>query len=236
MKSLRHILFGLVIGFLLVLALGAAYDKTWIQHDPYYMDGFGPYIGTDGDSYMEWDSSNGEFDWVIAAGSINITLTGQSDDMAGLYVNCTVPTGQQSWGAVYGDMTIAGTTDGTCAALSGIVWTDSSSAPVGIVAGAKVGVSDTGGDLDSATIVGLYIENNLAAAGSDPLKHYMMYFNCNATGETPDYWFHSVGPQPIAYAANTVHTSASASKVGVIKISIGTVGDCYLYVYDHVGE
>jgi len=51
---------GLVIGFLLVLGMGAAYDKTYQTHNRIYEDDYGIYFGSDSDVTLEFDGTNFE--------------------------------------------------------------------------------------------------------------------------------------------------------------------------------
>lgn len=228
MKSTKDILLGIVIGAFLVFLMGATLTYHTNESE-YHDDDCTDYWGTGNDVSYTWDNTNSEIDWNVTAGSINITLTAQSDDMAGLYVNCTVPTGQQSWGGVYGDMTIAGTTDGVCAAVSGMVWPGASSAPTSIICGGKFGVSETSADLSGATVVGLYVETTLATGGSDPAAHYMMRFNTSQGAETPSHWFQAANQEAVAFTSSA---ATAGSKVGGIKCAIVGIGDCYIWLYD----
>jgi len=243
MKSLRHISLGIVIGFLLVLTMGiGAIDKTYYTNSPIFEDGYGFYYGSSSDSQMKWNAS-GYVDWNVT-GYVDMDLTTKfqmdftgEDATGGLKVTTTVPTGTQLYGGIYTHAVIAGTTDGTVAALRVKTSMTSASIPAAYVYGARITIEEVGATLASASICPLILETYLDAGGSDPADHYMMRFNTSAGAETPDAWFSAGSPQAVAFTTNNDHTSASTDKVGAIKIHIaGGYETSYIYVYSNAGQ
>lgn len=218
-------------------------------------------FGTDAGDYIEWDASadlftivgdevaltlsgagtnafdlncSGGLD-IEAVGKATLDITAATDMTGGFKVITNVPTGMQLYGSIYADAHIEGTTDGTVAGLRAKVSMDNSSAPTSYVYGARITIDEVGANLSGAQLAVLQIESNLDAGGADPIRNYMMRFNCIEGGETPYAWIMAANPSSIAYSANTSYTDGD--KVGAIKIHVGgATGVIYLWCYDHPGQ
>lgn len=230
MKGLRHILLGIVIGFLLVLTMGF-YDTQRFTDNTIH------YWGTDNDASWKWDNATSMVDLIVAGGfdidlttKMTIDFSAAEDGSGGLKVTTNVPTGDALYGSIYGEAHIEGTTDSTVTAIRGKVSFDAASIPVGYMQGARITVEENAGaDLTDARIAVLLLESKLIADGNDPAAVYMMRFNANEGAEAPDAWFQAANPGAVAFVPGDGVTGA---KVGAIKCVIVGYDDCYIRIYD----
>lgn len=189
------------------------------------------------DGVLSWDNTNAEVDLTTATGSIHFTLGAVPDAQYGLEVGSTIAGTTRSEGsAAYFHTTLSGAWDGPTYNLGS--WLDiTAGTPTGSLAAAiECGIyAPTTPTLSAVTCVGLGI-TTVIHSGAAPNRHYMMRFNTQQGGDTPDAWFSAVNPQSIAYSSNATHQSASNAKVGAIKVQIGEVGYAYLYVYSDAGS
>ena len=228
------LLLGLILGISLVLCMGA-YDKTvYVGSTITYDDDTSVVWGTGSDATMTWDNTNGELD-ITTTGEVRITCSAVSDGQYGLDCSGAIAGATTSEGAAaYFHSSITGDIDGPCYNLGS--WMDitgGTPSTTGPMAAIDCGIYESGADLSSTIVVGLQIQTILDTTNS-PLKHYMMRFNTNQSGDTPDGWFWAANAEAIAFTAGA---NTGATKTGDIKIHIsGTTGDGsgnhYIRTYD----
>lgn len=118
--------------------------------------------------------------------------------------------------------------------------------------GTWLSVSGTAIDLKTymytALDVGIYAASTTASTGGcqffginiythvagviAPSLHAMMRFNTDATGDTPDCWFHAANPQSIAFAAGAGETGGNVSGYIPIRIVGAAATVNYIRIYD----
>jgi hypothetical protein len=180
-------------------------------------------------NYLEWDASANTL--TMVGKTIQCTTTTPATNTSAYYFGGSLPTGNSTWGWVYGDVTIVGTNSGQVAAMNGVVWCDSGSTPSSVLYGGLFGVSESGADMTGCgSVVGLGVSTQVDST-NPPQSHYMMRFNTVQGGDVPDGWFIAANPESIAYTAST---ATNGTKVGAIKIHIQGAATpvVYIRVYD----
>ncbi len=171
-------------------------------------------------------------------GGVRITTSAVPDHQYGLEVASAIATNTDSQGsAAYFHTTLTGNIDAPTYNLGS--WLDvTGGTPAAILVAADIGIYESGADMTSGScgVIGLQIQTMLDNTNTPGWGHYMMRFNTNQAGDTPDGWFQAANPDAVAFVDNAAHGAAATDKIGAITINIVGYGVCYLYVYDHAGQ
>ena len=162
---------------------------------------------------------------------VAVTAGALPDGAYGFEIGSSITGATKSEGAAaYLHTTLTGDIDGPTYNLgSWLDVTGGTPTASGPLAAIDCGIYATA-DADLSTIwtVGLQIQTMVHATAA-PAKHYMMRFNTDESGDTPDGWFQAANPACVAFTASA---ATDGTKVGAIKVSIVGYDDCYFRLYD----
>ncbi len=205
-------------------------------------------LTADGDATTEIDIFNDTgttqdaIGFLTDVGGVQFTNSAVPDGQKGVVMAGTLAGATYSEGlGAYVSGAITGNADGKVYAFG--AWLDITAGtptdgPDSLLAAADFGIyAAAAPELATSQLRVINLEYQVHTDAAPVQKSSMMHFNCDDTGDVPDYWFTTGNDAAVVYGANTTHSSASTDKVGAIKININpSVANGYIYVYSHAGQ